>query len=101
MAERGLLPHASAAALPGAELERLRAVAPSQGMMLEALAARLGEPGGPHFRAPDKTPERRLATLEAAGGARIPFTTALLVGFGETREERIETLPASEASPPP
>ncbi|HTC82030.1 MAG TPA: 7,8-didemethyl-8-hydroxy-5-deazariboflavin synthase CofG, partial [Acidimicrobiia bacterium] len=98
LAETGLLPHANAGALSGAELERLRAVAPSQGMMLEALAARLGEPGGPHFRAPDKTPERRLATLEAAGGARIPFTTGLLVGFGETRKERIETLLAIEAS---
>src|SRR5438128_4709868 len=98
LADTGLLPHANAGALSGAELERLRAVAPSQGMMLEALAARLGEPGGPHFRAPDKTPERRLATLEAAGEARIPFTTGLLVGFGETREERIETLLAIEAS---
>src|SRR5207237_398232 len=62
------------------------------------LAARLGEAGGPHHRAPDKTPERRLATLEAAGEARVPFTTGLLVGFGETREERIETLLAIEAS---
>src|SRR6266536_2530012 len=90
--ETGLLPHANAGALSQAELERLRAVSPSQGMMLESLAARLGEPGGPHYRAPDKTPERRLATLEAAGEARIPFTTSLLVGFGETREERVETL---------
>src|SRR5947207_646025 len=98
LAETGLLPHANAGALPRAELERLRAVSPSQGMMLESLAARLGEPGGPHHRAPDKTPERRLATLEAAGEAWIPFTTGLLVGFGETREERIETLLAIEAS---
>src|SRR5439155_10565352 len=98
LAETGLLPHANAGALAGCDLERLRAVSPSQGMMLESLAARLGEPGGPHFRAPDKTPERRLATLEAAGEARIPFTTGLLVGFGETREERIETLLAIEAS---
>ena len=66
--------------------------------MLESLAARLGEPGGPHHRAPDKTPERRLATLEAAGKARIPFTTGLLVGFGETREERVDTLLAIDAS---
>ena len=51
---------------------RLRAVSPSQGMMIETLAARLGEPGGPHSGAPDKTPERRLATLEAAGRARVP-----------------------------
>src|SRR5947207_4570533 len=96
--ETGLLPHANAGALTRAELERLRPVSPSQGMMLESLAARLGDPGGPHHRAPDKTPERRLATLEAAGEARIPFTTGLLVGFGETREERVETLLAIEAS---
>src|SRR5262245_53667055 len=87
--ETGLLPHANAGALSQAELERLRAVAPSQGMMVETLAARLGEPGGPHAGAPDKTPERRLATLEAAGRARIPFTTGILVGIGETRAERL------------
>jgi FO synthase len=98
LAETGLLPHANAGALTRADLERLRAVSPSQGMMLESLATRLGEPGGPHHRAPDKTPERRLATLEAAGEARIPFTTGLLVGFGETREERVETLLAIEAA---
>jgi FO synthase len=98
LAETGLLPHANAGALSRPELERLRAVSPSQGMMLESLAARLHEPGGPHHRAPDKTTERRLATLEAAGEARIPFTTGLLVGFGETREERVETLLAIEAS---
>jgi 7,8-didemethyl-8-hydroxy-5-deazariboflavin synthase CofH subunit/7,8-didemethyl-8-hydroxy-5-deazariboflavin synthase CofG subunit len=94
LAETGLLPHANAGALSRADLERLRAVSPSQGMMLETLAARLGDPGGPHHRAPDKTPERRLATLEAAGQARIPFTTGLLVGIGETRAERLETLSA-------
>ena len=77
-----------------AELERLRAVSPSQGMMIETLAARLGEPGGPHYGAPDKTPERRLATLEAAGRARVPFTTGILVGIGETRAERIDALEA-------
>src|SRR6266513_5595506 len=98
LAETGLLPHANAGALPRAELERLRAVSPSQGRMLESLAARLGEPGGPHHGAPDKTPARRLATLEAAGEARIPFTTGLLVGFGETREERVETLLAIGAA---
>ncbi|MGH9005999.1 MAG: 7,8-didemethyl-8-hydroxy-5-deazariboflavin synthase CofG, partial [Acidimicrobiia bacterium] len=94
----GLLPHANAGALSRPDLERLRAVSPSQGMMLETLAARLGEPGGAHHRAPDKTPERRLATLEAAGEARIPFTTGLLVGIGETREERLEALEAIAAS---
>ena len=94
LAETGLLPHANAGALTRAELERLRAVSPSQGMMIETLAARLGEPGGPHAGAPDKTPERRLATLEAAGEARIPFTTGILVGIGETRAERLEALVA-------
>ena len=76
----------------GHDLERLRAVAPSQGMMIETLAARLGEPGGPHAGAPDKTPERRLATLEAAGEEAVPFTTGILVGIGETRAERLEAL---------
>ncbi|HZR13415.1 MAG TPA: 5-amino-6-(D-ribitylamino)uracil--L-tyrosine 4-hydroxyphenyl transferase CofH [Acidimicrobiia bacterium] len=92
--ETGLLPHANAGALARDELERLRVVSPSQGMMIETLAARLGEPGGPHHAAPDKTPERRLATLDAAGAARIPFTTGILVGIGETREERLDALRA-------
>ena len=94
LAETGLLPHANAGALTRAELERLRAVSPSQGMMIETLAARLGEPGGAHAGAPDKTPERRLATLEAAGEARVPFTTGILVGIGETRAERLDALVA-------
>ncbi len=94
LAQTGLLPHANAGALSQADLERLRTVSPSQGMMIETLAARLGEPGGPHYGAPDKTPERRLATLEAAGRARVPFTTGILVGIGETRAERIDALEA-------
>ena len=96
--ETGLLPHANAGALARADFEALRAVSPSQGMMLETLAARLGEPGGPHFGAPDKTPARRLAALEAAGEARIPFTTGILVGIGETREERLDALVAIAGS---
>jgi len=92
LGETGLLPHANAGALTEAELVRLRAVSPSQGMMIETLAARLGEPGGPHAGAPDKTPARRLATLEAAGRAHIPFTTGILVGIGETRTERLDAL---------
>ena len=63
-------------------------------MMLESLADRLHEPGGPHHRAPDKTAARRLATLHAAGRARVPFTTGILVGIGETRIERIDALVA-------
>src|SRR5215218_5606510 len=96
--ETGLLPHANAGALSQGELERLRAVSPSQGMMLETLAGRLGEPGGPHHGAPDKTPARRLATLDAAGRARVPFTTGILVGIGETRSERIDALLAIRES---
>ncbi len=90
--ETGLLPHANAGALTEDEFRRLRTVSPSQGMMIETLAARLGAPGGPHHGAPDKTPERRLAALEAAGRARVPFTTGILVGIGETRAERIDAL---------
>ena len=92
--ETGLLPHANAGALSEADLVRLRAVSPSQGMMLESLADRLHDPGGPHHRAPDKTAARRLETLDAAGRARVPFTTGILVGFGETAEERVDALVA-------
>jgi FO synthase len=92
--ETGLLPHANAGALSESELTALRAVSPSQGMMIETLAARLHEPGGAHYGAPDKTPERRLATLHAAGRAEVPFTTGILVGIGETRAERIDALVA-------
>ena len=96
--ETGLLPHANAGALPRGDLERLRRVSPSQGMMIETLSTRLADPGGPHHEAPDKTPERRLATLEAAGAARIPFTTGILVGIGEGRRDRLEALAAIAAS---
>jgi FO synthase len=96
--ETGLLPHANAGALDEGDLRRLRAVAPSQGMMVETLAGRLGEPGGPHAGAPDKTPERRLATLHAAGRAGVPFTTGILVGIGETRRERLDALVAIGAA---
>lgn len=98
LTETGLLPHANAGALDQAALERLRAVSPSQGMMLESLADRLHEPGGPHHGAPDKTAVRRLATLEAAGRARVPFTTGILVGIGETAEERLDALLAIRAA---
>ena len=88
--EVGLLPHANAGALHSGELARLRTVSPSQGMMLESL-----DPGlEAHRGSPDKTPERRLATLEAAGELAIPFTTGILVGIGEDRASRIEALEA-------
>jgi FO synthase len=94
LAETGLLPHANAGALSETELAQLRAVSPSQGMMIESLADRLHEQGGPHYGAPDKTAARRLETLHAAGRAKVPFTTGILVGIGETRAERIEALVA-------
>lgn len=88
--ETGLLPHANAGALYSDELAALRKVSPSQGMMIESLNPDLEC----HRGAPDKVPERRLATLEAAGELAIPFTTGILVGIGESRQDRIEALEA-------
>ena len=88
--ETGLLPHANAGALSSAELAALRPVTASQGMMLESLAPDLAC----HRGSPDKTPERRLATLQAAGELAVPFTTGILVGIGDTRRQRIEALMA-------
>ncbi|MEE2682375.1 MAG: 5-amino-6-(D-ribitylamino)uracil--L-tyrosine 4-hydroxyphenyl transferase CofH [Actinomycetota bacterium] len=88
--ETGLLPHANAGAISKEELEMLREVSPSQGMMLESLNPDLEC----HQGSPDKEPERRIETLHAAGELKIPFTTGLLVGIGETREDRIEAIEA-------
>jgi FO synthase len=88
--ETGLLPHANAGALSSDELARLREVSPSQGMMLESTNPDLEC----HRGSPDKTPERRLATLEAAGRLGVPFTTGILVGIGESRQDRIDSLQA-------
>lgn len=93
-AETGLLAHANAGALDAGRLAGLRRVSPSQGMMIESLSERLHEPGGPHYQCPDKLPARRLATLDAAGRERIPFTTGILVGIGETFADRITALEA-------
>jgi FO synthase len=90
--ETGLLPHLNPGVMDEPWLRRLRAVSVSQGIMLETKVERLSQPGGPHFGSPDKRPAVRLATLEAAGSARVPFTTGLLIGIGETRAERIEAL---------
>ncbi|HEU0172341.1 MAG TPA: bifunctional FO biosynthesis protein CofGH [Acidimicrobiales bacterium] len=92
--ETGLLPHANAGALFPDELAALRPVAPSQGMMVETLRADLAA----HHGAPDKLPERRLATLEAAGRLGIPFTTGILVGIGEDRADRLAALDAIAAA---
>jgi FO synthase len=90
--ETGLLPHYNPGLMDAADLARLRKSSVSMGIMLETTAERLGERGGPHFGAPDKVPALRLATLQAAGQAKVPFTSGILIGIGETREERIEAL---------
>ncbi len=92
--EVGLLPHANAGALYANELAALRPHSPSQGMMLESTNPHLAC----HEGSPDKEPARRLATLEAAGELRIPFTTGILIGIGESRADRVEALTAIAAS---
>lgn len=86
--QTGLLPHANAGALYEDELAQLRRVSPSQGMMLESLRDDLDC----HRGAPDKVPARRLATLKSAGELKIPFTTGILVGLGESEADRIDAL---------
>jgi FO synthase len=90
--ETGLLPHLNPGVMNREEAERLRAVSVSQGIMLESAAERLSRRGGPHFGSPDKVPARRLAAIAAAGEAAVPFTSGILIGIGETRLERIESL---------
>ena len=92
--ETGLLPHANPGVMTRDELAALREVTASQGIMLETASDRLSERGGPHFGSPDKRPAVRLETMRLAGELRIPFTTGILIGIGETREERIEALVA-------
>ncbi|MEU8719646.1 MULTISPECIES: bifunctional FO biosynthesis protein CofGH [Streptomyces] len=91
--ETGLLPHLNPGAMTWTDFQRLKPVAPSMGMMLETTAERLwSEPGGPHYGSPDKEPAVRLRVLEDAGRSSVPFTSGLLIGIGETPEERAESL---------
>ena len=91
--ETGLLPHLNPGVMTWRDLQRLKPVAPSMGMMLETTARRLfTERGGPHYGSPDKDPEVRLRVLEDAGRSAVPFTTGLLLGIGETPLERAESL---------
>jgi len=90
--QTGLLPHVNPGLLDADDLAALRKVSISQGTMLESASARLTERGMPHFGSPDKDPAARLATIRMAGEQRVPFTTGILVGIGETRRERIEAL---------
>lgn len=95
--ETGLLPHLNPGVLTAADYAMLRPTAPSMGIMLESASSRLCERGQPHFGSPDKDPSLRLESIAAAGAARVPLTTGLLIGIGETREERLESLLALEA----
>jgi len=93
----GLLPHLNPGHLTLADLTALRAVSLSQGLMLESSSERLCRRGGPHHGSPDKHPRARLASIRAAGAARVPFTSGILIGIGETRQERIDSLLALRA----
>jgi FO synthase len=91
--ETGLLPHLNPGVLSWADLQRLKPVAPSMGMMLETTATRLwSEPGGAHYGSPDKEPAVRLRVLDDAGRVGVPFTTGILIGIGETRAERADAI---------
>ena len=91
--ETGLLPHLNPGVLSWQDFQRLKPVAPSMGMMLETTASRLfTDKGAPHFGSPDKDPAVRLRVLEDAGRSNVPFTTGILIGIGETRRERAESV---------
>jgi FO synthase len=90
--ETSLLPHANPGLMSANWIDRLRHTNPSLGLMLEATSARLTQSGGPHANAPDKVPALRLRTIEEAGKLGVPFTTGILIGIGETLEERVDSL---------
>src|ERR687893_284047 len=90
--ETGLLPHANPGVMTRDEIAALREATASQGVMLESASARLCGPGGVHHGSPDKHPAARLETIRLAGELRVPFTTGILIGIGETRAERLEAL---------
>jgi FO synthase len=92
LAETGLLPHLNPGVMTRADIAQLRRSSVSMGLMLETAAERLSQRGGPHFGSPDKRPSVRLATIAAAGEERVPFTSGILIGIGETRAERIDAL---------
>ncbi|MEZ4332322.1 MAG: 7,8-didemethyl-8-hydroxy-5-deazariboflavin synthase CofG [Myxococcota bacterium] len=88
----GMLPHTNAGILSREDMQRLRPVNASMGLMLETTSTRLRQKGGPHFHAPDKEPATRIRMHEIAGELRIPFTTGMLLGIGENDAERVDTL---------
>src|SRR5262249_31344447 len=92
LSETGLLPHLNAGNLTVADATALRSASVSQGLMLESISERLCRRGGAHHGSPDKQPQARIASIRAAGLAQVPFTSGILIGIGETRQERIESL---------
>jgi FO synthase len=97
--ETGLLPHLNPGVLTWPEIQRLKPVAPSMGMMLETTATRLwSEKSGAHYGSPDKDPAVRLRVLDDAGRSRVPFTTGVLLGIGENYAERVDAMFAIRAS---
>ncbi len=98
--ETSLLPHLNPGVLGAADFAQLRPFAASMGMMLETTSERLSRRGGPHFGSPDKLPAVRLETLRQAGLARVPFTTGILIGIGESRPERLDALRAIASAGP-
>ena len=92
ISESSLMPHINAGTMSSNELKRLREVSVSQGLMLESSSKRLTRKGGPHFGSKDKIPAIRLETIRLAGLEKIPLTSGILIGIGETRTERIESL---------
>jgi FO synthase len=92
--ETGLLPHLNPGVMTREEIAALRKVSASMGIMLESSSARLCEPGGVHYGSPDKLPAVRLEMMRQAGELAVPFTTGILIGIGETRAERLDSLAA-------
>lgn len=90
--ETSLFPHANPGLLDDEAMRRLRPTNASMGMMLENISPRLTEPGMPHHNSPTKEPSRRVATIEAAGRQKVPFTTGILVGIGESHEEIVDSV---------
>ena len=90
--ETDLIPHINAGCMSNDEIAMLRPVSASMGIMLESASERLTEKGMPHYGSPDKVPQVRLDTIRRAGQAAVPFTTGILIGIGETRVERVESL---------
>lgn len=90
--ETSLFPHANPGVMTDPDMELLRPTNPSMGLMLENISPRLMEPGMPHHNCPDKEPLLRVATIQAAGRNRVPFTTGILVGIGESQQEIVDSL---------